>query len=245
MASLKEALDFMGDLVDYDCIILIIGHTNYDTDEPDYKNISDLKHFKEGCSVTTIIPANVGITCYADNVYVQREVTTLLQEEHYFGLSPQEILDQINGILKPTEDHPDHPKMGYVHPNPTEYCRFLECSGAISTNPDRYYNKLWFFDDEQDDDMAEEDPDQYGCVLIFAERSDGHVVVDSLFSENIKGGTFYLTKEDLLNILFEQTSFKKPLFLDLGCSITNGSEDSIRRFEHEGVFGGKKRKYRK
>jgi hypothetical protein len=265
MASLDELRDTMetekavSKPSEYDCIFLVVGHSNYDTDEPEYKKLSDLEHFKKGCTIKTIIPANIGITCYVDNVDIQEQITKLLQEDDYFGLSPEEILDQLNGMTKATEGHPAHPSSGYVHREHEEYCRFLECSGAISKNPHRYYNKLWVFDDDPDEadpevldpkDAADPellgDPEQYGCILLFARLPSGRVIVSTLFTEEIKTGTFATTKEELLDFLFKETPWKRPLFLDLGCSIATGSKKSVRKFERIGIYGGKRtRKFRK
>lgn len=238
---------------EYDCILLVVGHSNYDTDEPEYKKLSELEHFKKGCTIKTIIPANIGITCYVDNVDIQEQVTKLLQEDNYFGLSPEEILDQLNDMIKAKEGHPAHPSSGYVHREHEEYCRFLECSGAISTNPHRYYNKLWVFDDDPDEEEIDYDaavdkpelmfgdPEQYGCILLFARLPNGRVILSTLFTEQIKTGTFAITKEELLDFLFKETPWKRPLFLDLGCSITTGSKKSVRRFERNGIYGGKRK----
>ena len=74
----------------FDCVALVIGHSNFNADTPDYKNVP------EGHTITTILADKPQEYCYANTSEVIPYVTKMFQEDNYFDKSPQKIRDQLN-----------------------------------------------------------------------------------------------------------------------------------------------------
>ena len=121
--------------ITYDCILAVVGHSEYQTNEPSYRPMFP------GCSVTTILLANPGLMCFASVNEVKTEVEenfNKTEEEFFegdglFGKTPEEILDVFSEALKPGEGEEEHPSTGYKHPTyHADYCKFVGCPGSIS-----------------------------------------------------------------------------------------------------------------
>jgi len=74
----------------FDCVALVIGHSNFNADKLDYKNVP------EGHTVTTILADKPQDYCYANTSEVVPYVTKMFQEDNYFDKSPQKIRDQLD-----------------------------------------------------------------------------------------------------------------------------------------------------
>lgn len=223
--------------VEYDCIIAVVGHSEFNTNEPVYRPLPP------GYSVKTLLLANPGIWCFAnvDEVKTEVEENFNKTEEEFligdglFGKTSQEILDVFSESLKPVEGDKEHPSMGYKHPTyHKEYCKFVGCPGSISKITQAFFNKVWDFDDE--------DPKEIGCILLITKVPGNGVKIQSMFEYEIRNSKFTISKADLLISLFTFTSFRRPLLLDFGCSSTNGTPESIARFVEKGIYGGRKTK---
>ena len=223
--------------VGYDCIIAVVGHSEFNTNEPEYRPLPP------EYSVTTLLLANPGLSCFANVDEVKTEVEEnfnkteeeFLEGDGLFGKTPQEILDVFSEALKPVKGEKEHPSMGYKHPTyHKEYCEFVGCPGSISKITETFFNKVWDFNDE--------DPKENGCVLLITKVPGNGVNIKPLFENEIRSGGFSISKAYLLLSIFSFTSFRRPLLLDFGCSSTNGTPESIARFVEKGIYGGRKTK---
>ena len=219
---------------EYDCILVVVGHSDFRTNEPGYVRL--LPEY----SVTTILLANPGVSCFAqvDEVKTEVEENFNKTEEEFrdgdglFGKTPQEILDVFSESLKPGKGEEGHPNTGYVHPTHHEdYCRFVDCPGSISKESHSFFNKTWVFDDD--------DPKEIGFIMLIEKVPEGGVNFKCIFENKIQSGGFTISKAILLFSLFSETPYKRPLLLDFGCSITRGTPESIARFIEKGIYGGK------
>jgi len=226
--------------VDYDCIIVVLGHSVYSTNGPKYRPLPP------GYSIITLLLANPGLECFANVNPVKTEVEENFNktEEEFsdgdglFGKTPQEILDVFSSSLKPAKGEKGHPTTGYKHPTShEEYCKFLGCPGSISKVSNAFFNKIWGF--------QEKDPKEYGCVLLITKVPGNGVKIEPMFEGEISTGEFSISKADLLITLFTHTPFRRPLLLDFGCSSTYGKQENIASFIEKGIYGGKTRKYKK
>jgi hypothetical protein len=73
----------------FDCVALIIGHSDFNADTPDYKEVP------EGCTITTILADKPQQYCYANTSEVIPFVTKMFHEKDYFDKSPQKIRDKL------------------------------------------------------------------------------------------------------------------------------------------------------
>ena len=74
----------------FDCIALVIGHSDFNADTPDYK------HVPEGHTITTILADKPGEDCFANTSEVIPFVTKMIQED--FDKSPPKIRDTLNAL---------------------------------------------------------------------------------------------------------------------------------------------------
>lgn len=206
------------------CIVVVIGHSSIDTLAPEY--------VEAVIPIQTILVADPGLECFADNLEVQSDILQLFLQFDFFARSPQEILTALNLKMKSDLSYeerrlpktPTKEDMARIH--------FLRSRGVISRRSPEYYNKTWEF-------ISPNGPEQYGCVLLIHPGPEG-LVMEQLYAEQIRNGGFEVTKEELVDELSED--YDSLLFLDIGCNTTNGPPgEFIRR----GTFGGKTRKYRK
>jgi hypothetical protein len=219
----------------YDCILAVVGHSEYQTNEPSYRPMFP------GCSVTTILLANPGLMCFASVNEVKTEVEenfNKTEEEFFegdglFGKTPEEILDVFSEALKPGEGEEEHPSTGYKHPTyHADYCKFVGCPGSISKVSHSFFNKVWTFDDK--------DPKEIGCIMLIIRQPGNGIKIIPILESEIAAGGFTISKADLFIRLFTHTPFRNPLLLDFGCSITSGTPQSIAEFTEKGIYGGKK-----
>lgn len=210
------------------CIVVVLGHSNIDT----------IEYLEAVIPIQTILLANPGLECFAENLELQSDIVQMFLDSrfNFFNRSPEEILAELNRRVKSDLAYEEFRLSKEPTENDISRIQFLRSPGLIGHLAPVYYNKKWEF-------ISPNGPEQYGCVLLIHRGPDG-IVIEQLYAEEIMAGGFELTKETLVDELSQD--YDSLLFLDIGCNNTNGDPS---KFIEKGIFGGKKtrktRKYRK
>ena len=199
----------------YDCIVVILAHSDFVLDR---RNILPMP---DTMAIKTILLANPGLECFAgiEDVY---NVNDMFEKEGFYGRSPEEILTRLNAVIK----LPCSKK-----PRPGEQ-DFLRCTGSISKDETRFYNRTYEFN-------SSVHPDEYGCVLLIYRNSEDKIIIEKQFEADIKTGKFSVTKSDVIDTICED--YNRPLFIELVCSVVDGPPENAIAISQVGIYGGKKK----
>ena len=196
----------------HDCIVVILGHSAYDAETPEYFSMP------EGCKIKTFIPANVGIDCFIPHSHVQE------MKKPFYDAPLDKKIEFINDSLKLRETPSSVPSEDRA-----EFCRFSSCTGQISTDEDRYYNKRWTFETDHAEGQ--------GCVVLIT--FEGKRDVTTLYPVVSKTEGFILTKQRLIRDLTPR--YKNILLVDISCSMVVGTDEQVALFKARGFIGGKRK----
>ena len=228
LASIQtESDDF-----DYDCIVIIDGHS--DIDEEYLQTQLTLDRGEQ----VTIMLTDPGAPCNASK-------SKMIGFDDKMDMPPSVILATLNA---------EHKLMGEdTFPNETDktnYHKYFKfTSGLISTDKTHYYERLWSFFDSDEDGIGVAN---IGSIRLFDRKTK--------ISEYIVNPTNYTTtinKTSLFKEVFAR-GYSRPLLLDVGCARFSSplARDLWQKMMQQVIidraqgkktlgFGGKRKKTRK
>jgi len=226
---------------EYDCVVVVIGHSSVYLDRRNFRTVpSDF-------TIKTIQVANIDGVVYGDSLDLRRIVHDIFTKPGMLGATPEVIL---GAYLAAAKQYTIHHDIRAELDTDLRYRDFLVNNGNASTNYNEYYNKTFNFSHWGSEN---------GSVILIdrARRTLDHlfkdVIDDSIRKEQQGLPTNKLTKEQILAEVY-RLGFRHPLFLDVGCAgiklagkEKKESDMSLDEYVARGALGGKskRKKYKK
>jgi hypothetical protein len=214
---------------EYDCIMIVYGHSNIDVDIEHPIELSTIGDPSSELTQVTMLLSEPGACTW----FLPNEVRMLYDVvPGWFGLMrPSSILDQLNKKYKRPEQYKGR------H---TSQQQFLMSAGYISNSPDKFRERTYDMFNEATSTTSRT---PFGSIKLLTKHG---VIYEWVQADKWKE----FKKSELLGIAKEKAithGLRKLLFIDLGCS--GFADDEARRIwkdlvktDQSGTLGGKTRR---